>query len=129
MYICTCSDRIFLEITINPQLFILQILFVLAFAYFNLLNCFYGNFWTYFYLLPKFYLLPYSRWRSTCYSDRLHDFSVTIPKCYKDVYVNSFFPRTTRLWNSLPTEYFPLIYDLNGFNSRISRHLLTVGFF
>ena len=25
------------------------------------------------------------------YSDRLHDFSVTIPRCYKDVYVNSFF--------------------------------------
>ena len=29
----------------------------------------------------------------THYSDRLHDFSVTIPRCYKDVYVNSFFPR------------------------------------
>ena len=27
--------------------------------------------------------LPYSRARSTCYSDRLHDFSVTIPRCYK----------------------------------------------
>ena len=31
--------------------------------------------------------LPYSRGRSTRYSDRLHDFSVTIPRCYKDVYV------------------------------------------
>ena len=40
--------------------------------------------------------LPYSRGRSTRYSDRLHDFSVTIPRCYKDVYVNSFFPRTAR---------------------------------
>ena len=38
--------------------------------------------------------LPFSRGRSTRYSDRLHDFSVTIPRCYKDVYVNSFFPRT-----------------------------------
>ena len=46
--------------------------------------------------------LPYSRGRSTRYSDRLHDFSVTIPRCYKDVYVNSFFPRTARPWNSLP---------------------------
>ena len=36
--------------------------------------------------------LPFFRGRSTCYSDRLHDFSVTIPRCYKDVYVNSFFP-------------------------------------
>ena len=33
--------------------------------------------------------LPFSRGRSTRYSDRLHDFSVTIPRCYKDVYVNS----------------------------------------
>ena len=52
--------------------------------------------------------LPFSQGRSTRYSDRLHDFSVTIPRCYKDVYVNSFFPRTARLWNSLPIECFPL---------------------
>ena len=48
--------------------------------------------------------LPYSRRRSTRYSDRLHDFSVTIPRCCKDAYVNSFFPRTARLWNSVPIE-------------------------
>ena len=42
--------------------------------------------------------LSYSQGRSTRYSDRLHnDFSVTIPKCYKDVYVNSFFSRTSTL--------------------------------
>ena len=41
--------------------------------------------------------LPFSRGRSTHYSDRLHDFSVTIPRCYKDVYINSFFPRISRL--------------------------------
>ena len=41
--------------------------------------------------------LLFSRGRSTHYSDRLQDFSVTIPRCYKDVYVNSFFPRTARL--------------------------------
>ena len=72
--------------------------------------------------------LLFPRGRSTGYSDSLHDFSVTIPRCYKDVYVNSFFPRTARLWNSLPIEYFPLTYDLNSFKSRINRHLLTVGF-
>ena len=38
---------------------------------------------------------PFSRGRSR-YSNRLHDFCVTIPICYKDVYVNSFFPRTAR---------------------------------
>ena len=46
--------------------------------------------------------------------------------CYKDVYVNFFFPRRSRLWISLPIECFPLTYDLNGVESRINRHLLTV---
>ena len=73
--------------------------------------------------------LPYSRGRSTCYSDRLHGFSVTIPISYKDVYGNSFFPCTARLWNSLPIECFPFTYDLSGFKSRINRYLLTVGSF
>ena len=73
--------------------------------------------------------LPFSRGWSTRYSDRLHDFSVTIPRCYKDVYVNSFFPRTAKLWNSLPIECFPLTYDLSGFKFRINRHLLSVGSF
>ena len=41
--------------------------------------------------------LPFSRGRSPCYSDRFHNFSVTIPRCYKDVYVNSFFPCTATL--------------------------------
>ena len=52
--------------------------------------------------------LPYSQRRSFRYSDRLHNFSVTIPRRYKDVYVNSFFPRTVRFWNSLPIECFSL---------------------
>ena len=71
--------------------------------------------------------LPYFRGRSTHYSNRLHDFSVTIPRCYKDFYVNSLFPCTARLWNSLPIECFPLTYDLSGFKSRINRYLLTAG--
>ena len=79
--------------------------------------------------LAQLVLLPFCRGRSTCYSDRLHDFSLTIPRCYKDVYVNSFFPRTAKLWNSLPIECFSLTYDLSGFKFRINRHLLTVGSF
>ena len=62
--------------------------------------------------LAQLVLLPYSRGKSPCCSDSLHDFSVTIPRCYKDVYVNSFCPRTAMLWNSLPIECFPLTYDL-----------------
>ena len=73
--------------------------------------------------------LPFSRRRSSRYSDRLNDFSVTIPRCCKDVYANNFFPRTARLWNSLPIECFPLTYNLNDYKSRINRHLLTVGSF
>ena len=37
-----------------------------------------------------------------------------------DVCVISFFPNTAWLWNSLPIKLFPLIYDLNGFKSRIN---------
>ena len=70
--------------------------------------------------------LPFSRGRSTRYSNRLHDFSAFIRGRYKDVYVNSFFPRTARFWNSLPIESMPLTYDLNALMSRIKRHLLTV---
>ena len=52
--------------------------------------------------LAQLILLPFSWCRSTRYSDKLHDFPVTIPRCYKDIYVNSFFLCTARLWNSLP---------------------------
>ena len=73
--------------------------------------------------------LPFSQGRSTCYSDRLHDFSVTILACHKNVYVNIFFPHTAELWNSLPIECFPLADYLSGFKSRTNSHLLTVGSF
>ena len=59
--------------------------------------------------------LSFSWGSSTSYSDRLHDFSITIPRCYKDVHVNRFFPHTARFWNSLPIECFLLTYDLQGF--------------
>ena len=62
--------------------------------------------------------LPYFVGRSICYSDRLHDFFVTILTFYNDAYVNSVFPRTVRLWVSLPAECFPLTRDLNSFKSR-----------
>ena len=68
--------------------------------------------------------LPYTRWRSNRQFDRLHDFSVNIPRCYKAVYINSVFPHTARLSNSLLVECFPLDYNLNGFKSRINKHLL-----
>ena len=41
--------------------------------------------------------LPFSQGKSTCYSDRLHDFSATFPRCFKDVHVNHFISCTARL--------------------------------
>ena len=58
--------------------------------------------------------LSYCQGRYTCYSDRLHDFSVTIPTCYMEF-----------------CAYRMLSFDLrsSGFKFRINRHLLTVGSF
>ena len=72
--------------------------------------------------------LPYSQGSSTRYSDRLYDFLVT-PRCYKEIYVNSFFPHTARLQIFLPIEYFPWTYDLNGFKIIINRRFLSVDSF
>ena len=55
-------------------------------------------------LVPLHFFLD----RSAGYSDRLCGLSVTIPRYYKDVFVNSSFSSTARLWNSLPIEFFSL---------------------
>ena len=72
------------------------------------------------YELAELVPLPHYHDRSIPHSNRLHDFSVTIPRCYKDIFVNSFIPRTATLWNFLPAECIPLYYDLK---SRVTRHL------
>ena len=41
--------------------------------------------------LAQLVSLPYSQHKSTCYSDRSHDFTVTILRCYKNVYVTLLF--------------------------------------
>ena len=87
------------------------------------LSLFYSYFGRCSFELTELFLLPFSRGRSNRYSDRLHDFSVTVTRCYKDVYANSFFAGTTRPRNSLTAECFPLTYDLNGFKSRANRDL------
>ena len=43
------------------------------------------------------------------------------------IFSRNFFPRTAGPWNSLPIECFPLTYNLNGFKSRINKHLLPAG--
>ena len=73
--------------------------------------------------------LSYSRGRSTLYSDRLHDFPVTISRSYKNVYATSFFTRIAKLWTSLPAERFQMTYDLNSFKGKVNRHFLSLGSF
>ena len=80
-------------------------------------RCYFDRCWS---ALAPLVPLPYSQGGSIHYSNRLHDFSVTIPRCYKGAYVNSFFPHTPRLWNSLPIKCFPLTYYLNGFNLELT---------
>ena len=79
--------------------------------------------------LVQLVLRPYSLGESNLYCNGLYNFFITIPRCYKNVYVNSFFPCIARHWNSLPVAYFPLTYDLNGLKSRINWQLLIVGSF
>ena len=61
--------------------------------------------------------------RLACYFVRLHDFSVTLSRCYQEIYVNSFFPHTARLLNCLSTQFFPQTFDLNSHKSKHKRHL------
>ena len=74
-------------------------------------------------------LFPLSQRWSNCYSGRLHIYLSPFLDVMRTVYVNSFFPRIGRNWNSLPIECFPLTYDQNGFKSRIYGHLLSLGSF
>ena len=69
--------------------------------------------------------LSYSRGRSTCYSTRLYYFPVIIPSCYKDVFVNSFFPHIAKLWNSSPVEFFPLGYVNHELTLKVLEFILN----
>ena len=50
--------------------------------------------------------LPFSQGRSIRYSDRLHDFCVTVPRCYKDFY------STVSFLSQLDSAYRMLSFDL-----------------
>ena len=70
--------------------------------------------------------LPYYRGRSTCYSDTSYDFSVPIPRCWRDVYDKFFSSHSSTLEFSA---YRMLSFDLWSKKSRINRHLLSAGSF
>ena len=69
--------------------------------------------------------LPFSRRRSTRYSDRLHVFSGTIHRCLCQLFLSSH----SKTLEFSAYRMLPLTYDLNGFKSRFNTHLLTVGSF
>ena len=56
-----------------------------------------------------------SQGSSAHFSDRLHEISLFILRCYLDVYANSLFPCSTRLWILCLWNPFlwPTIYSLN----------------
>ena len=70
--------------------------------------------------LDKLVPLPYSPGRPLAIYPL--DFSVTIPRFFKDVHVKYFFSRTARPWNSSNAVCF-----LDGFKFVVNRHVLTVG--
>ena len=68
---------------------------------------YFGN---YSYELAQLAPLSDSRGNPTHYSDRLHCFSGTIPRCYKDVCVNSFF--SSHSWTLQFSAHRMLFFDL-----------------
>ena len=76
--------------------------------------------------LSELIALLHIRGRFTRYFNRLHDFVVTVPRFNKKIHANSSFPRTAKLWNSLPRECFPLTYNLKRFKANVNRHLKSL---
>lgn len=62
--------------------------------------------------------------RVTRQACKAHILTVKVPACNKNFYSSSFFPRTAKLWNSLPNTCFPTQYDLQSFKSNVNRFLL-----
>ncbi|XP_065662653.1 uncharacterized protein LOC136085290 [Hydra vulgaris] len=70
-------------------------------------------------------LVPFTKihYRVTPHSIKCHPFSVTVPKCSKNAYSSSFFPRTSAIWNSLSSSSFPDSYNLQSFKSSVKLYL------
>ena len=61
--------------------------------------------------------------RHTRQAARAHEFTVEEPFISKNFRRSSFFPRTSHLWNSLPSECFPPTYNLQSFKCSVNRYL------
>ena len=69
----------------------------------------------------SFSSVPLFLWRSSHYS-------ASIPRCYNDVYVNSFSPLTAKTLESSVYRMLFLAYDLSSLKSRVNKHLLPLFF-
>ena len=58
-------------------------------------------------------------------TEKHHPHSLQVPKATSKFHQESFFPRTVREWNKLPTECFPQSYNLDTFKTRVNSHLLN----
>ena len=60
---------------------------------------------------------PVRRVRTTRSSTHSHPFQVTLPNPRALAHKSSFIPRTSQLWNLLPSTTFPESYNLSSFKS------------
>ncbi len=63
------------------------------------------------------------RTRLAAFTQSNHPYTLRSPLIRNQFHENSFFPRTTRLWNSLPAHCFPASYNLTSFKSNVNKHL------
>ena len=62
---------------------------------------------------------------TTRHSSDAHPFSLSIPRSRTSHHQKSFFPRSVRLWNSLPSSVFPNDYHLAQFKRNVNQYLKT----
>ena len=67
--------------------------------------------------------------RVTRSSTSCQPFAVTIPKSNTVLRLSSYIPRTSRLWNSLPSSVFPIVPNMASFKSAINSYLLIQSWF
>ena len=64
---------------------------------------------------------PVRRVRTTRSSTQSHPFQVMLPNPRTLAHKSSFVPRTSQLWNSLPSTAFPESYNLSCFKSNVNK--------
>lgn len=74
-------------------------------------------------IVPPLRIFP----RSTRAAGSAHEFTLSPPQCRTSAYKNSFVPRTTSLWNSLPGNCFPPSFSPQQFKTSCYKHFMNGG--